>query len=171
MVFGEGSREVWCSLVYLRWGRDDAYVECRIVAEKTQVAQKVKITIPTMALVAAVISVRLARRVKESLKIPLVGVRYFTDSSAVLRMLRIESRKFNEFMGSWVSEVKVNSDMENEWVWLMGIATQLTWGGLLDRSTALYFYKRLKTNLHKPRGNLLETYFLKNVHLKIIYNF
>ncbi len=45
---------------------------------------------------------------------------YFTDSSAILRMLRIESRKFNEFMGSWVSEVKVNGDMENEWVWLIG---------------------------------------------------
>ncbi len=27
-------------------------------------------------------------------------------------------------------------------------------GGLLDRSMALYFYKRLKTSLHKPRGNL-----------------
>ncbi len=26
--------------------------------------------------------------------------------------------------------------------------------GLLDRSMALYFYKRLKTSLHKPRGNL-----------------
>ncbi len=57
VVFGEGSREVCCSLVYLRWERDDAYVECRIVAEKTQVAQKVKITIPRMELVAAVISV------------------------------------------------------------------------------------------------------------------
>ncbi len=33
--------------------------------------------------------------------------------------------------------------------------------GLLDRSTALYFYKRLKTSLHKPRGNLLENLFSK----------
>jgi hypothetical protein len=32
-------------------------------------------------------------------------------------------------------------------------------GGLLDRSTALYFYKRLKTSLHKPRGNFLENLF------------
>jgi hypothetical protein len=31
--------------------------------------------------------------------------------------------------------------------------------GLLDRSTARYFYKRLKTSLHKPRGNLLENLF------------
>jgi hypothetical protein len=33
--------------------------------------------------------------------------------------------------------------------------------GLLDRSTARYFYKRLKTSLHKPRGNLVENLFYK----------
>jgi hypothetical protein len=43
--------------------------------------------------------------------------------------------------------------------------------GLLDRSTSRYFYKRLKTSLHKPRGNFLENLFSKNVDLKIIYNF
>ncbi len=39
-------------------------------------------------------------------------------------------------------------------------------GGLLDRSTARYFYKRLKTSLHKPRGNLLENLFSKKCWLK-----
>ncbi len=43
--------------------------------------------------------------------------------------------------------------------------------GLLNRSTALYFYKPLKTSLHKPGGNLLKNLFSKNVHLKIVYNF
>jgi hypothetical protein len=37
--------------------------------------------------------------------------------------------------------------------------------GLLDRSTARYFYKRLKTRLHKPRGNLLENLFSKKCAL------
>jgi hypothetical protein len=74
-----------------------------------------KITIPGMELVAAVHSVRLARKVREALKIPLSAMRYFTDSSAVLGMLRTESGKFLEFVGARVSEVKVNSDVENEW--------------------------------------------------------
>jgi hypothetical protein len=39
-------------------------------------------------------------------------------------------------------------------------------GGLLDRSTALYFYKQLKTSLHKPRGNLLENLFYKKCDFK-----
>ncbi len=79
-----------------------------------------KITIPRMELVAAVNSVRLARKVREALKIPLSGTRYFTDSSAVLGMLRTESGKYLEFVGTSVSEVKVNSDVENEWRWLEG---------------------------------------------------
>ncbi len=58
-------------------------------------ALKVKIVLG-----AAVNSVRLVRRVKESLKTPLEVVRYFTDSLAVLGLLRTESGKFNEFMGA-----------------------------------------------------------------------
>jgi hypothetical protein len=90
---------------------------------KTQVATKVKITIPRIELMAAVNSVRLARKVKGALKIPLAGSRYFTDSSAVLRMLRAESGRFTEFVGARVSEVKVNNDVEEEWLWLVGTAT------------------------------------------------
>jgi hypothetical protein len=41
----------------------------------------------------------------------------------------------------------------------------VSWG-LLDRSTALYFNQRLKTSLHKPRGNLLENLFSKKYALK-----
>jgi hypothetical protein len=120
MVFGDGSREACCTLVYLRWEREDGTARCYLVTGKTQVAPKVKITIPRMELVAAVNSVRLARKAREALKIPLSGTRYFTDSSAVLGMLRTESGKFLEFVGAQVSEVKVNSDVENEWRWLEG---------------------------------------------------
>jgi hypothetical protein len=120
LVFGDGSRVACCTLAYLRWERDDGTARCLLVTGKTQVAPKVKITIPRMELVAAVNSVRLARKVREALKIPLSGTRYFTDLSAVLGMLRTESGKFLEFVGARVSEVKVNSDVENEWIWLEG---------------------------------------------------
>jgi hypothetical protein len=115
---------------YLRWERDDGTVCCRLVTGKTQVAPKVKITIPRMELMAAVNSVRLARKVKEALKIPLAGTQYFTDSSAVLGMLRTKSGRFTEFVGARVSEVKVsNSNVEEEWLWLVGNRnpTDLAW--------------------------------------------
>jgi hypothetical protein len=75
---------------------------------------------PRMELMAAVTSVRLAKKTWEALKIPLVGTRYFTDLLSVLGMLRTESGKFNEFVGARVSEVKVNSNIEDEWRWLEG---------------------------------------------------
>ncbi len=100
---------------------------------KNQAAPKVKITIPRMELVAAVNSVRLARKVRESLKIPLAGTKYFTDSSTVLGMPRMESGRFTEFVGTWVSEVKVNSNVEEEWLWLVGECNP---ANLRTRSTA-----------------------------------
>ncbi len=50
--------------MYLRWERDGGSACCRLVTGKTQVAPKVKITIPRIELVAAVNPVRLARKVK-----------------------------------------------------------------------------------------------------------
>ncbi len=114
MVFGDGSQEACCTLVYLWWEREDGTACCRLITEKTQVAPKVKITIPRMELVAAVNSVRLAKKTREALKIHLAGTRYFTDSSAVLGILRTESGKFNEFVGARVSEVKVNSNVKDD---------------------------------------------------------
>jgi hypothetical protein len=66
-----------------------------------------KITIPRRELVEAVNSVRLARRVKVSLKLTIEKVGYFTDLSAVLMMLKMEYGKFNEFMRAQMREVKV----------------------------------------------------------------
>ncbi len=120
MVFGDRSREACCTLVYLRWERDDGTACCRLVTGKTQVAPKVKVTIPRMELVTAVNSIRLAKKTREVLKIPLTETRFFTDSSAVVGMLRTESGKFNEFVGARVSMVKVNSNVEEEWQWLKG---------------------------------------------------
>jgi hypothetical protein len=73
-----------------------------------------------MELAGMVNSVRLAKKVKEALKIPLAGMRYFMDSSAFLDVLRTESGKFAEFVGARVSEVKVNSNVEEKWLWLDG---------------------------------------------------
>ncbi len=87
-----------------------------------------KITITRMELVAAVNLVTLAKKVREALRIPLAGTRCLTDSSAVLGMLRTESGKFNEFVGARVSEVKVNSNMEEEWQWLDGNCNQADLG-------------------------------------------
>ncbi len=54
----------------------------------------------------------------------------------------------------------------NLWGWL-----KLVEQGLLDISTAWYFYKVSKTILHKPTANSGINIFYNNVYINMIYNF
>ena len=95
LVFGDGSTQASCALAYIRWELQDGSVLCRLIAGKTRVAPKVKITVPRMELVGSLMAVRLAQKVKDSLCMEFKAMRYFTVSSAVLGMLKGESR------GTW----------------------------------------------------------------------
>jgi hypothetical protein len=86
MVFGDWSQEACCLLVYLRWEREDGHVECQLVTSKRNVTQRVKITMPRIELhtgVAAVITMRLLWRARESLKMFIGRTRYLRESSAM----------------------------------------------------------------------------------------
>ncbi len=48
MIFGDGSTLASCALAYLRWQMADGSVQCRLLAGKTRVALKCKISIPRM---------------------------------------------------------------------------------------------------------------------------
>ncbi len=62
LIFGDGSTLASCALAYLRWQMADSTVQCRLLAGKTRVAPKCKISIPRMELVGALLAVRLARK-------------------------------------------------------------------------------------------------------------
>jgi hypothetical protein len=48
MVFGDGSTQAYCTLAYARWELEDGSVACRLVAGKTRVAPKNKISVPRL---------------------------------------------------------------------------------------------------------------------------
>ena len=54
----------------------------------------------------ALLTVRLARKIRDSLQMELEAVRYFTDSTAVLGMVLRESATYQEFVRTSVSEIK-----------------------------------------------------------------
>jgi hypothetical protein len=120
MIFGDGSSSASCALAYLRWQMADGSVQCRLLAGKTRVAPKCKMSIPRMELVGALLAVRLAHKIIDSLRMELEAVRYFTDSSAVLGMLNKDSASFLEFVGTRVSEIRIKSDPDKEWFWIPG---------------------------------------------------
>jgi hypothetical protein len=63
-------------------------------------------------------AVRLAQKVKAAIQEGFSEVRYFTDSTAVLGMLRADSASLLEFVGTRVSEIKTKSNPEEEWYWV-----------------------------------------------------
>ncbi len=66
------------------------------------------------------LAVRLAHKIIDSLHMELEAVRYFTDSSAVLGMLNKDSASFLEFVGTRVSEIRIKSNPDKEWFWILG---------------------------------------------------
>ncbi len=58
-------------------------------------------------------AVRLARKIRDSLRMELEAVRYFTDSTAVLGIILRESATYREFVGTRVSEIRTKSDPQN----------------------------------------------------------
>jgi hypothetical protein len=98
----------------------DGTVQCRLLAGKTRVAPKCKISIPRMKLVGALLAVRLARKIQDSLQMELGAVRYFTDSTAILGMILRESATYQEFVGTRASEIRTKSNPETEWFWIPG---------------------------------------------------
>jgi hypothetical protein len=114
LIFGDGSTLASCALAYLRWQMADGTVQCRLLAGKTRVAPKCKISIPRMELMGALLAVRLSRKIQDALQMELEAVRYFTDSAVALGMILWESATYQEFVGTRVSEIRTKSEPETE---------------------------------------------------------
>ena len=117
LCFGDGSKQAFCSLAYIRWEMEDDTYKLHLVSGKTRVAPMKKISVPRLELLGAVASVRLAQSVQESLSIKFGRRYFFTDSSSVLGMIRGDCGAFQEFVGTRTGEIKSKSGPE-EWFWL-----------------------------------------------------
>ena len=117
ICFGDGSKQAFCSLAYVRWKLLDGSFTCFLLTGKARVAPLRKLSVPRIELMGAVAAVRLAESVQKSMKIKF-GKRYFlTDSSAVLGMITGDCSAFKEFVGTRTGEIKNKSEVE-EWFWV-----------------------------------------------------
>ncbi len=87
---------------------------CRLLAEKTRVTPRCKISILRMEFMGSLVAVRLYKKIKDSLELDESEVRFFTDSSAVLGMIFKDSGMFLEFVETRVSEIRTKSMVETE---------------------------------------------------------
>jgi hypothetical protein len=106
LLFGDGSVEASCALAYLRWELADRSVVCHLLAGKTRVVLKCKISIPQMELMGALVAIRLHQQIQDSLNLDIIKVRFFTDSSAVLGKIFRDSGSLLECLGTRVSKIR-----------------------------------------------------------------
>ena len=118
LIFGDGSKQAFCALAYIRWEMKDGGYKCFLLTGKTRVAPIRKISIPRLELLGSVAAVRLAESIQDSLSIEIGNRYFFTDSSAVYGMIRGECGSFQEFVGTRTGEIKSKSKPETEWFWI-----------------------------------------------------
>jgi hypothetical protein len=80
------------ALSYLRWNVTNGFVAFQLLAGKTQVAPKWKISFPKKDLKGALVAGSFVQRIQDSLRLEIEETRFFTDSLAVLGMIFRDSR-------------------------------------------------------------------------------
>jgi hypothetical protein len=80
-----------------------------------------------MKLMESLVAVRLYQKIKDSLRLDVSEVRFFTDSSAVLGMIFKDSGTFLKFVGTGVSEIQTKSKVDTEWFGFLGSSTLRIW--------------------------------------------
>jgi hypothetical protein len=98
----------------------DGLVAFRLLAGKTQIAPKWKISIHEKDLKGELVASSFVQRIRDSLQLEIGESRFFTDSSAVFGMIFKDSSSFLEFVGTRVSDIRTKSRVEMEWFWVPG---------------------------------------------------
>ncbi|XP_046808448.1 uncharacterized protein LOC124420248 [Lucilia cuprina] len=88
-----------------------------IVMAKSKVAPLKPVSIPRLELQAAVLGIRLAQKITKIERIPINSCYWWSDSKTVLRWLRMDPRKMQQFVMHRVSEIQDASEVQ-QWKWV-----------------------------------------------------
>ena len=108
--FADASESGYGSVSYLRQESNDERIHCSFVISKSRVTPLKSITIPRLELSAATVSVRVDSLLQRELDIPLGKSTFWTDSTAVLRYVENEDRRFQTFVANRVAVIRDQSD-------------------------------------------------------------
>ena len=109
--FSDASEIGLGSVSYLRLVNGQGDVHCSFLSSKSRVAPLKTITIPRLELSAAAISVKQDKVLKRELEIPISSQSVFwTDSTAVLRYVKNETRRYHTFVANRVALIRGGSE-------------------------------------------------------------
>ena len=88
---------------------EDGEVTVRFIAAKVKVARTKVTSVPRLELMAAVLGLRLTRKVSALLQIPFENCTLWTDSKDVIFWIQGQSRRYKTFIANRVSEIHQKS--------------------------------------------------------------
>lgn len=109
----DASLLAYAAVSYVRHKYEDGEVTVRFIAAKAKVAPTKATSVPRLELMAAVLGLRLTRKVSELLQIPFENCTPWTDSKDVIFWIQDQSRRYNRgqsrryktFVGNRISEI------------------------------------------------------------------
>lgn len=118
--FSDASEAGFGSVSYLRLVNAQEDVHCSFLCARSRVAPLKTITIPRLELSAAAISVKQDKVLRRELEIPIDHQSIFwTDSTAVLRYVRNETKRFHTFVANRVAVIRDGSE-PRQWKHISG---------------------------------------------------
>lgn len=108
--FSDASESGYGSVSYLRQVSYDERIHCSLVLGKARVTPLKSISIPRLELTAATVSARIDSMLQKELDLPLESSTFWTDSTAVIRYVENENRRFQTFVANRIAIIRDRSD-------------------------------------------------------------
>ena len=109
-TFVDASKRAYAAVTYFRHEYEDGGTTVSLVAAKARVTPTKSVSIPRLELMAAVLGLRLAATVSETLGCPLDQHTFWTDSMDVVFWVQGHSRRYKPFVAHRVSEIQQKTD-------------------------------------------------------------
>ncbi|GFT60853.1 integrase catalytic domain-containing protein [Trichonephila clavipes] len=116
-VFCDASKAAYATCIFLKSENENS-ASCQLVQARSRVAPLKSISIPRLELFACTIGARLARTVKEDLKLPSLPVFYWSDSTNALYWIK-KSENWAVFVSNRVKEIR-NLSNPDDWYYVPG---------------------------------------------------
>ncbi|XP_068717005.1 uncharacterized protein [Montipora capricornis] len=111
----DASLLAYADVSYVRHKCKDGEVTVRFIAAKAKVAPTKAIPVPRLELMAAVLGLRLARKVSELLETPFENCTLWIDSKDVIFWIQGQSRRCKTFVAHRVSQIHQTSS-HRQWL-------------------------------------------------------
>ena len=104
--FADASQDGFGTVTYLRIENSESRVHVSFLLGKARITPLKPITIPCLELTAAVLAVRVDQALRAELELPLDQSTFWTDSTAVLKYIKNEDKRFQTFVANRVSTIR-----------------------------------------------------------------